>query len=55
MTKAIKILFGVIGVIILFIVGLMLGLEAADATALAKDLDIQPAAGLAAATASVEP
>ena len=55
MTKAIKILFGIIGVIILFIVGLMLGLEAADATGPAQDLDSQPAAGLAAATASAEP
>ena len=51
MTKAIKILFGVIGVIILFVVGLMLGLEAADA----KNPGDQPAAGLAAVTSSADP
>ena len=51
MTKAIKILFGIIGVIILFVVGLMLGLEAADA----KNPDDQPAAGLAAVTSSADP
>ena len=55
MTKAIKILFGIIGVIILFVVGLMLGLEAADAKGLDKNPGTQPAAGLAAVTSSADP